>query len=377
MTFDFTPGDGGTAPSGHARAIGADARVDTRLRHAIGDLFLPDSARLDDRTRARIHRLLGGVVAAAEAEVRRHAARLLAARGATRAAEALLGGASVLSPLSEAGLLRDPELMKELVARTELDGLFDALAPAVVAPDRPSLLVHLADSPDGVVAAAALALLAADNRRGAANEGVGPVRSDLPAQLRQRLLWWVAAAIRAQGPEPGGPEPGGPEPGGPGSGGMAERDRAIADATLRSLAAHDERDRPEAAAARLAGAIDARADELGPLLLEALADRRGALFVGLLAHASGVDHDQVRHLVVDPRGDLLTLLLHAVGVDRARIARIGVALAEADPRRDLERLADAVDWAAAHDRADARAALAPLALDRDFRAAVRSLARAR
>ena len=81
--------------------------------------------------------------------------------------------------------------------------------------------------------------------------------------------------------------------------------------------------------------------------------------------------------MLDPRGDLLALLLHTVGVDRADIARIGVALVEADPRRDLERLADAVDWATAHDRVEARAALAPLALDRDFRAAVRLLARAR
>lgn len=362
MAFDFTPGGDGTAPSGHARAVGADARVDSRLRHAIGDLFLPDSARLDERTRAVVGRVLAGSVAAAEAEVRRHAARLLAARGATGPAEALLGGAPVLSPLGQAGLLRDPDLMEELIARVELDLLFDALPTTVVAPDRPSLLVRLAESPDGVVAAASLALLAADNQRRAANGGAGPVRNELPAELHQRLLWWVAAAIREQIAEPEG---------------MADRDRAIADATLRSLAAHDEGDRPEAAAARLASALDARAEELGPLLVEALADRRAVLFTSLLARAAGVEYEQVRHLVTDPRGDLLVLLLHAVGADRARIARIGVALAEADPRRDLERLADAVDWAVAHDRAEARAALAPLALDRDFRAAVRLLARVR
>lgn len=361
MAFDLPLGDD-TAPSGHARAAAVDARVDTRLRHAIGDLFLPQSARLDDRTRAVVQHVLTGIVAGAEAEVRRHAARLLAARGATAQAEALLGGAPVLFPLGEAGLLRDPDLMEELIARVELDLLFDALPISVVAPDRPSLLICLADSPDGVVVTAALALLVADNRRRAVGEGTGPVRSELPAELHQRLLWWVAAAIREQLAEPTG---------------MFDRDRAIADATLRSLAAHDEGDRPEAAAARLASAIDARTDELGPLLVEALSDRRATLFTALLARAGGVEQEQVRHLVIDPRGDLLILLLHAVGVDRADIARIGVALVEADPRRDLEGLADAIDWAVAHDRPDARAALAPLALDRDFRAAVRLLARAR
>ena len=38
---------------------------------------LPDDARLSDRTRATVLALLTGVVAAAEAEIRRHAARLL------------------------------------------------------------------------------------------------------------------------------------------------------------------------------------------------------------------------------------------------------------------------------------------------------------
>ena len=78
--------------------------------------------------------------------------------------------------------------------------------------------------------------------------------------------------------------------------------------------------------------------------------------------------------MVDPRGDTLPLLLHAIGLDRAAVARIGVALAAADARRDLGGLADAIDRAAALDRVQARAALTPLFLRRDFRAAVRRLA---
>ncbi|HEX8382318.1 MAG TPA: DUF2336 domain-containing protein [Sphingomonas sp.] len=359
---EFSPGGDEVSRSGHARAAAADADTDRRLHHAIGDLFLPEAARLDERTRATIHHLLAGIVAGAEAEMRRHAARLLTARGAIRAAETLLGGPPVLARLTDAGLLRDPELMEELIARVELDLLFDALPPSVATPDRASLLVRWADAPDGVVADASLALMAADNRRRGASAGTGPIRNELPAELHQRLLWWVAAALRDQATE---------------SDGMAERDRALADATLRSLGAHDEGDRSEAVAARLANAVDAQAGELGPLLVEAVADRRAALFVALLARAGGIDQEQVRHLTVDPRGDLLILLLHAVGVERDRIARIGVALAGADSRRDLDRLADAIDWAVAHDPRQARAALAPLALNRDFRAAVRLLARGR
>ncbi|PAX09331.1 DUF2336 domain-containing protein [Sphingomonas lenta] len=357
-----SPPQDGPAHGAHARAVGADARVDTRLRHAIDDLFMPEEARLSDRTRAAVHAVVAGIVAATEAEVRRHAARLLAGRGGTSQAEALLRGEPVLDRLSRAGLLRDPELMEELIARVELDLLARSLPTAVIEPDRPSLLIRLAEAPDGVVATAALALLATENRRRAAHEGSGPVRSELPAELHQRLTWYVAAAVREQSPDMAG---------------MADRDRALTEASLRSLAAHDESDRPEAAAARLAAALDPQPDELGPLLTEAVADRRLTLFVAVLARSAGVDYEQVRHLAVDPSGDLLLLLMHAVGLDRVGIARIGVALTEADPRRDLEQLADAIDWAVAHDRDAARVALAPLALADDFRAAVRALARSR
>lgn len=348
--------------SAFALASAAYARIDARLGQAIGDVFLADEARLSDRTRAAVHAVLTGVVASAEAQVRRYAARLFAAREAAAQANKLLAGPPVIDRLRAAGLLRDPALMEELIARVELDLLAQALPPVADATGRPGLLARLADSPDGVAASAALALLVAENRRRAGLDASVPIRSDLPAELQQRLLWWVAAAVREQSPEPDG---------------MADRDRALTEATLRSLSAHDGGDRPEAAAERLAGAIDASPDELGPMLIDALGDRRLTLFVALLARAAVLDGEQVRRLTVDPDMDLLVLLLHAVGLDHAAIARIGVALAEADGRRDLERLADAIDWAATHTRAVAQAALAPLALGPDFRAAARALARAR
>ncbi|WP_375403352.1 DUF2336 domain-containing protein [uncultured Sphingomonas sp.] len=364
MTLYFDSGDDESATTAHVRVAAADAQVDARLRHAVGDLFLADAARLDERTRAYVEDLLARIVANAEGDVRRRSASLLVARGATGIAEALLGGDPVLPRLRDAGLLRDPELVGELVARVELDALFAALAPPADMPDSPGLLPLMAGSTDDEVAKAALTLLAADNRRRAADEGAGSVGSELPAKLHRRLLWLIAAVIREQGLDTARP----------GFGPTADRDRAVAEATLHVLAEYDEDDRPEAAAVRLASAVGAQTDELGQLLARTLSDSRATLFTALIARAGGLDHDQARRIVTDPRGELLVLILHAVGIDRARIARIGVALAEADPRRDLDRLADAFDWTAAHDRADAREAMAPLALGRDFRDAVRSLA---
>ena len=60
----------------------------------------------------------------------------------------------------------------------------------------------------------------------------------LPADLQHRLAWRVAAAVRPATADP-------------------DADRAIAEATNRHLGAHDEGDRIEAVATRLAAAIDA------------------------------------------------------------------------------------------------------------------------
>ena len=337
----FTPVD---------RAARARVRADARLMGAIDDFFLPDDARLDERTRVGIAQLLDRLIGGVETELRRQAARLLSARSAIAAAEQMLTGAGAAERLTRAGLLRDVALMDALIARVRHDGIAVALPVAPTThgeePTDASVLVRLAAVPDRVVATAARAMLVADSK--------GEVI--LPVGLQHRIVWWVAAAIRPAAPDPAA-------------------DRAIAEAAVRSLAAHDEGEGGEAIAMRLAAAIDARPDELAPLLLEALGDRRLALFVAVLAHAIGLDYAQAQALVLEPEGDRLWLTLRAAQLDRQTIARIALALSDADPRRDIEAFADELDRIASVEPGEARLALAPETLDREFRAAIAALAR--
>lgn len=323
-----------------------------RLAGAIADLFLPDDARLDERARLVLAQRLGEAVGGIETELRRQAARLLAARGAASKAEALLRGGEgrAAERLTRAGLLRDEALMEELLARVRHELIAQALPTAIPGAEETSLLVRLAGVPDRVIATAASALLVADSRDALM----------LPAELQHRLVWWVAAAIRPADHN-ADPDP--------------DTDRAIAESATRNLGAHDEGERGEAIAMRLAGAIDARPDELAPLLIEALGDRRLSLFTAVLAHAVSLDFDQARALVIEPEGERLWLALRAVQLDRPTIARIALALSDADPRRDIEAFADQLDRIAAIDPSEARLALAPETLDRDFRAAIAALAR--
>lgn len=347
-----------------ARAAAADVRADDRLRVAIDDFHLADDARLDDRTRLAMATLLGDLIVAVEAGLRRHAARLLAARDAAALAQALDAAAPwVLERLIGAGLVRDPELMRELFGRVRQDLLADALpSEAPEDTDRASLLPRLLAASDGVVAASAAALLTAESRRRVPPLRGQPGPTDLPAELHHRLVWWVAGALRERFADTAGDA-------------LPALDLALSEAGQRSVAAHDEGERPEAAALRLAAALDPQANELPGLLVEAIADRRLSLFVALLAHALGLDYADAREIVLDPGAERLWLLLRALELDRASIARIGLALSDADPKRDIDRFAEGLDDIAAIAPDTARQALAPLLLHRDYRAALLTLGR--
>lgn len=333
-------------------AAGFPAGVEPRLAAEIADLFLPERARLDDRLRQSIMRMLSDLAGTIEADIRRHAARMLIGRGYHAAAEALTTkGGSAAARLFAAGVLRDPDLMEEVIARARAALIADALPTGADAEERPGLLIRLGDLPDRAVAGAAQALLAADSRRA----GTG---SDLPADLHHRLVWWTAAAIREDDHEP-------------------VVDRTLADAAQRCLLAHDEGERPEALAARLAAAIDPLPAEVPLLLAEALGERRLTLFVALLAQALGLEGEVARMLVLDPEGERLWPALRAIGMDREGIVQVALALADADPRRDVDAMADRLDIVAAASPEAARAAIAPLALPRDFRLAIRVVGRPR
>ncbi len=342
-----------------ARAAAAETRAYHGLMVAIDDFFLPEDARLDEHLRAGLATLLAGLVATVEGEIREHAVRLLSAKGEAQLVAALAApGASAQARLARSGLLRDPELMAELVGRVRQELLGAALPmTAPDDPERPSLINRFVQHPDRVVAASAMAVLIAESRRRATPD-TGLVQTELPAELHHRLAWWVAAALRGRVEAP-----------------SAALDQALSEAALRSLSAYDEGNRLEAVALRFAGAIDAQSGELPELLVEALGDRRIVLFVALLAHALGMPYPIAREMVLDPAGDRLWLALRALDLPRASVAQIGYALSEADPRRDLESFADTLDTIAAIAAAEARDALAPLKLHPDYRAAVIALDR--
>ena len=323
------------------RVSAARARAAQRRRGVVLDLRLDSESRLTDQVRfevtARLHLLAETITR----DLRYQAARVMP-EGVGQAQPD-----QVVRRLRGADALAEPALVDELVAQVRLSLIARALPIEPVAGDAPSLLVRLTEAPDRIVAAAARTLLGAEGRAREV-EAVA-----LPTHLYDRLVWTVAAALR--------------------EGDDAAWDRALCQAAERMLAAQDDGDRPGAAAMRLAAAIDARPDELSELLLECLSDRQLGLFVALLTHALGMDHDMMREIVLEPEGDRLWLALRALEQQRATIARIGLSLCEADGRRDIDGFADALDAIMAVSAAEARRGIASLTLPAPFRAAIERL----
>lgn len=325
--------------------------ADRHDRAALRDLAVPVDYRFDERTAAALRACLASAVASIERGLRLGAARRLAAMQADAAAERLLDDpGSVVGALTALAAAGDAPILAELLAIVRVRALAAGLpAGSPTGPDRPSLLVRLAECPEPDIAREATALLRAQNL------GSDDAPPTLPPPMRERLVWWAAATLRGRTDDP-------------------RADHALVEAAEEMIAADPYRPSPADIAARLADLIRARPDELAALLVEAIGDRQPMLFAALLAQASGLDFAPVRAMMTDPLGDRLWLLLRSQDVDRATIARIGVALADADPRRDLDRFAGALDAVMAVDPEHAAHLFAPLTLPAAYRDALDDVA---
>ncbi|MFM9828325.1 MAG: hypothetical protein ACKVOB_06200 [Sphingomonas sp.] len=348
-----------------ARGAADDVRARRGADAMVGDFFVSDIARLDDRARAALSAALSAHLASVEQALRQHASRMLTTDGQAIAAALLADGPLRVEPvLRFTGLLQSGMLVRELAARVRQEIIDETMPPAEANADRSALLMGLADHPDALIAGRARALQrAVVTRRSARDAGRVPV-NDVSAEIHHQLVWQSAAALRIAFA-------------GHDAAGTAALDRALTEAALRCLVGHDEGERVEAAAMRLVAVLDPFAEELPELAATVLRQSGTTFFCALLAHGLGLDYDSVRDMVLDPIADRLWLVLRALSFDRPSIAHIGLALCDADPRRDVDGFADDIAAIMAVTPEAARGALARTRLHPDFREAVMALAQSR
>lgn len=334
--------------------VAADAR---RLGEATTDLFLDPARRLSDRVRALAWTMRDDLVHSVERDMR----LFLEPRvGNDEALAASLSSASVaiaLPLLAEGDVLRHQPFAAVLLRRAHEAVIGDRIGQRDADQPDAGITTPLLAHTDASVAQAAMALVVAGSRR---RDRFGePVLlfDDLPAELAAWLAWRVAAALRHYLCTIGDMD--GPD-----------ADTLLTGAVAAVLGGHDEGRGLNAVAARLARRLDA-AGLAGGAMLEALAYAGDIpAFTAVLAAAAHLPDPEVWAIVVDPAGGRLATLLRAAGVERAHAAAVLLTLNEQDA-------GDALDVFDSLDIEAARRAIAPLARDPEYRAAIAAVDAAR
>ncbi|HSW26901.1 MAG TPA: DUF2336 domain-containing protein, partial [Burkholderiaceae bacterium] len=264
--------------------------------------------------------------------------------------------------LERARVLRDGELVAVLLRRADEHRLAMALRRSGERPDgEGSMLIdRLLQHDHAAVAVGAMALLVAESRR---NDRFGePVlaRTDLPAELQHRMVWWVAAALRDYLVERHMMDP-------------LVADRPLVTVATAMLAAYDEGETLEGRAFELACRLR-DAGELNDLLLvEAMNEGRLTLLAAVLALRAGIDAPSAWEMIADSGGCRLAVLLRAIDCPREMAGAIMLRLTIAENRSEVE-LADNLDAFDLLTVDQAREALRPWRLDDDYRRAIAALA---
>lgn len=341
------------------RLLHAAARE--RLKVATTDLFLPAHLRLTDWQRTLMTSLLDRLVQTVEQDLLAGVARHL--KDPDRPDLTVLLGVDPLpiSPplLRESGTLHDVSLVTLLLRRTEEHRLHRAAHAAPAAPD--GLLSELVHDAEEEIADAAMAVLIAHSRRfDAFQEPILPLH-ELPAEVTNRLVWSVAAAVRSYFMDRQLVSP-------------DEADDALAAAANRCLSGHDISDSFETRCLKLVRLIEERGGLNEGFIARALPEGGLSLFLVALSLRCGLLPDAVWELASEPLGRGLPLLLRAAGLDRNTAGEILVAIGSnsaTDADVHLIRQLDIFDASSAE---DAQRTLRPWRADPLYRAAAESSA---
>ncbi|MBB5685096.1 DUF2336 domain-containing protein [Sphingobium boeckii] len=358
----FADDDDGSAaqPIGAERLLADAARAAHGARKRLAslvDLFLPETMRLNDYQRVTVRHFLTRLVAAVESDLRQHivaadsphfSAELLTALGSMRVSLAM-------PVLDRARALHDVELVSLLLARVEEQRISQMLRRNDFEPESRLVETLLSDE-DPEVAIAAMALLIAESRRLYMFDEPTLLRTDLPADLHYRLVWWVAAALREYMVRQHRAEPG-------------AVDAALMDAAGASLSMHDEGETLEAASMQLVYQLSDRGVLNDMMLKAACLEGRLSLFVAMLAVRGGIDFESARGMALPPYGDRLVVLLRALDVGREAAASIMMAIGTDDAA-----VVEQIDAYETLDRVHAMEAIRPWQIDNGYRTAITALA---
>ena len=295
--------------------LARDKSVGSRIKLAdiIGDLFFGPANTLTEAERSIMAGILRQLVQDAETDVRKHLAIQLSNQ--TDAPHDLVitlanDDSEVAYPiLLKSRVLRDQDLVEIIHHRTLEHQLTvamrDTISPIVstslVETGEESVIKRLLENHNAEIARDTMAHLVAQSRKLDSLQRPLVHRSDLPADLAEKMYWWVSAALRTHIVEHFDVDP-------------IEIDAAMEIAVNTAIGSHDSEDDTLSATDRVAKHLTESQDTDSDLIIHLLQDGEITLFERVLEHQSGLRRRLLLRLLYEPGGEGLAIVCRAIGL---------------------------------------------------------------
>jgi uncharacterized protein (DUF2336 family) len=285
----------------------------TKLADIIGDLFFGATGTLTDAERSIMTDILRQLVQDVEVSVRKHLAIQLSNR-ADAPHDLVIALANDESEIAyplllKSRVLRDQDLIAIIHHRTlehqlaisMRDAVSPSVSAALVETGEETVIRRLLDNHNAEIARDTMAHLVEQSRRLDSLQRPLVYRSDLPADLAEKMYWWVSAALRAHIVENFDVEP-------------TDIDSAMELSVNTVIAAQEAEDPPVSATDRVAKHLAENEGTDGDLILRLLNEGEVTLFERVIEHQTGLRRRLLERLLYEPGAEGLAIVCRAMGL---------------------------------------------------------------
>ena len=283
----------------------------TKLADIIGDLFFGPAGTLTDAEQTIMTDILRQLVQDVEVSVRKHLAIQLSNR-ADAPHDLVIALANdeseVAFPLLlKSRVLRDQDLVAIIHHRTlehqlavsMRESISAVVSAALVETGEETVIKRLLENRNAEIARDTMAHLVEQSRRLDSLHGPLVHRSDLPADLAEKMYWWVSAALRMHIVENFDVDP-------------TEIDTAMDVAVNTVFETQNAEDSAVSATDRVAKHLAESRNTDGDLLVRLLRETEVTLFERVLEHQTGLRRKLLQRLIYEPGGEGLAIVCRAI-----------------------------------------------------------------
>jgi uncharacterized protein (DUF2336 family) len=304
----------------------------TKLADIIGDLFFGASSTLTDAEQSIMTDILRQLVQDVEISVRKHLAIQLSnqidaphdlvialANDESEVAYPILLKSRVLRDQDLISIIHHRTLEHQLVVAMR-EKISASVSAALVETGKETVIKRLLENHNAEIARDTMAHLVEQSRRLDSLQRPLVHRRDLPADLAEKMYWWVSAALRSHIVEHFDVDP-------------TEIDSAMEVTVNTVIETQEVEDAEMSATERVARHLAESEPPDGGLIIRLLREGEISLFERVLEHQSGLRRQLLQRLLYEPGGEGLAVVCRALDLNRAifqevltltRKARVGL-----------------------------------------------------